>query len=271
MYTPNHHLLHFMFLSFCFIYVFNCFYILLAGTSGTKRNAKGDGPQEKRGNKPQVRNDKGKRKNRRRKGGRKPGRLAIYGSAINQLRRDVGFVMSRINTETKYIDTTALSTFTGAWTLVLLNGMTTGTSSVTRNGQSIKASGLEAKFFITMNSAATAIQSYRLVVFLDKQPNAAAPTATDVYPASSVSPRTVGYLDRFSVLWEKWAILDLEFPTGEIEQFSKGLSFHVEFNTGVVGDITDITKNSVYFMFYSDAGANFPSVRYYFRFTFVDN
>jgi len=179
--------------------------------------------------------------------------------------------MSRINTETKYVDTQALLAMTGSWQLVLLNGLALGVSSLTRNGQSIKSSGIEARFFVTYNPAATAVSSYRMVVFCDKQPNAAAPTATDVYLASSVAPRTVGYMDRFTILWEKWALLDLEFPTGELEQFSKTIQFHVEFNTGGAGDITDITKNSIYFMVYSDAGTNFPSVRYWIRYTFVDN
>ncbi len=227
---------------------------------------------ERKGLKSQVHNDRKKRKARTKPRGRKkPGRMAIYGNAYNQLRSDVGYLMSMINTETKYVDSTNIQTMSGAWQQTLLNGLVQGTTSTTRLGQSLKATGIEFKCFVTMNAAATAISSYRVMIFMDKQPNATAPTTTDVYPAAAVSYRTVAYLDRFSIIWEKWAILDVEFPTGEIESFSKTLNFHEEFNTSNAGTIADITKNSLYIAFYSDAGSNFPSINWSVRYVFVDN
>ncbi len=255
-----------------FIISFIFILFLIPGVAGTSRNSVGDGPMERRGNKSQVHNDVNKRKRRRKPGGkRKPGRMKIYGSAYNQLRSDVGYIMSLLNTETKYIDSAFSVNFSGSWQIQLLNGISLGTSSTTRTGQSVKASGLEAKFFVTLNPLSTSIQSYRIVILQDKQPNATAVTPTDVYLASPVSPRTVAYLDRFTILWEKWAIIEPDWPTGEIEQFSRSLNFHVEFNTGNAGTIADITKNSVYMMWYSDAGANFGTLVYYTRFVFIDN
>ncbi len=257
---------------FLIIYIISFSFSFLPGLAGTLRNAKGDGPMERRGNKSQVHNDVNKRNKRKKPRGKKqPGRMKIYGSAYNQLRSDVGYIMSLLNTETKYVDSAFSVSFTGSWQIQLLNGISLGTSSTTRTGQSVKAVGLEGKFFVTLNPLSTAIQSYRIVILQDKQTNATAVTPTDVYLASPVSPRTVAYLDRFTILWEKWAIIEPDWPTGEIEQFSRSLNFHVDFNTGNAGTVADITKNSVYMMWYSDAGANFGTLVYYTRFVFVDN
>jgi len=71
----------FYFLCLCLM-ILNIIVTILPGLPGTSRNAKGDGPMERRGNRPQIKNDRGNRNRRRRKGGKKPGRLAIYGSAL---------------------------------------------------------------------------------------------------------------------------------------------------------------------------------------------
>ncbi len=204
-------------------------------------------------------------------GGRERGRIEIYGSAINQLRKDVSYVMSMLNVEDKYIDTGATTTLSGAWQLFLLNGCQLGTTATTRNGQSIKLHSLEFRAFLTMNGASTAVQSSRIVLFADKQSNAAAPTATDIYPAAVAGQRVVSYLDRFTIIRDEWFVLDPNAPSGELLVLSLPMNFHVSFNTGNVGDVTDITRNSIYMMVLSDAGANFPTLVWTNRLGFVDN
>jgi hypothetical protein len=176
-----------------------------------------------------------------------------------------------VNVEEKYIDVTQTITLSAAWQLQLLNGVTLGNTSITRNGQSIKLSGWEFKLFLTINAANTAPQSARIVVFIDKQSNAAAPTATDVYPATSSSFRTVGSIQRFTILYEKWLVLTPSNVSGLIDSLSRELTNHVEYNTGNAGTIADIVSNSIYVMAYSDAGANFPALVTSSRITFIDN
>ncbi len=203
---------------------------------------------------------------------RKQGRLQIYGSAYSQLKSDIARIMRIINVEDKYIDVSASGTaLTGSWQLVLLNGITTGTSSVTRNGQSIKMLRMEFRYNLAINILSTNPQTARVVVFKDRQSNASAPTATDVFPASSVSSRVVGYLDRFQILYDETITLS---PNGQEIQVAStilGLNVHEKFNAGTAGTIADITENSLYLMFYSDNGSNFPSITYYSRIYFVDN
>ncbi len=224
--------------------------------------------------KSRIRSDaqkKGKRSRNRGGSSMKRGRVQVYGAAYNQLKKDVGFVLSMLNVEDKYIDAGATTTMSASWQLFLLNGLQLGTTSTTRVGQSIKLNSVQFKAFITINALATLVQSCRVVMFVDKQANAAAPTATDVYPATVASNRVVSYLDRFTILFDEWVILDPNTPSGEILIKSSSLSHHVSFNTGNAGDITDITRNSFYIMFLSDAGSNFPAIVWTNRIGFVDN
>ncbi len=225
--------------------------------------------------KSRIRSDAQKKRSRRsnaKVGGRAPrGRVEIYGGAISQLRKDVGYVMSLLNVEDKYIDSGATTTLSAAWQLFLLNGCQLGTSSTTRIGQSVKLNSLCLKGFLTINAASTNVQSSRVVIFVDKQSNAAAPTATDIYPATVASQRVVSYLDRFTVLMDDWIILDPNAPSGELVIRSLPLGLHVSYNTSSAGDITDITKCSLYMMLLSDAGSNFPTFVWTNRVGFVDN
>lgn len=220
-----------------------------------------------RGKPSQVNNGK----NRRKPNKRKNNRWNNYANAGRQLVADVAALRSLINVEEKYIDTIQTITLSGAWQLQLLNGVTTGTSSVTRTGQSIKLTGWEFKTFLTINVTNTSPQSVRIIVFLDKQANATAPTATDVYPAFATSFRVVGSIERFQILYERWEVLTPSNVSGLIDSLSRKMSLHVYFNTGTAGTIADIVSNSIYVMAFSDAGANYPTLITNSRITFVDN
>jgi len=222
-----------------------------------------------RGKVSQINNGKGRR--------RKPKRSKVisrwnnYSNAGRQLVADVAALRSLINVEEKYIDVLQTLTTSGAWQILLLNGVTTGNTSVTRNGQSIKLTGWEFRLFLTINVVNTSPQSVRVVVFLDKQTNATAPTATDVYPAFATSFRVVGFLTRFHILYERWLVLTPSNVSGLIDSVSREMNQHIYFNTGTAGTVADITSNSIYIMAFSDAGANFPTLITNSRLTFVDN
>jgi len=221
--------------------------------------------------KPSQVNDERRPGKRNRKGNKKPGRAQIYGAAYGQLRRDISWLMSMVNVETKYIDVGGTYTLSGAWQLTLLNGLNTGVTSTSRTGQSVKWTGWEFKNYCTINATLPLPTSYRVVVFLDKQPNSTAPTATDVYSNGALSLRVVGNLDRFKVFYEEWFTLDPYSVGAQIESISRKVDFHTMYNTGNVGTIADINTNSFYLMAYSDAGVNFPSFSFSSRLCFVDN
>jgi hypothetical protein len=209
----------------------------------------------------------GKRKNRR------GGRGQIYGSALTQLRKDVGYVMSMLNVEDKYIDISATTTASSAaWGFVILNTMVRGTSATTRIGQSIRWVGNELRWSLTMNATGQLPQFVRIVLFVDKQPNAANATMTDVYPLGILTPRDVGNLNRFTILYERVLAMNPDGNECFVGDSIRTLSqYHTMFNTGNAGDITDITKNALYLMWCSSVALNLPSFGYNNRFIFVDN
>jgi len=219
-----------------------------------------------------VQNDMGRAKRRRRRGRNKgKGRAQVYGQALGQLRKDVGMLFNFLNVEDKYIDISASAAAgTASWNFVILNTCNLGTTATTRNGQSIKWKGIELRWNCTM-STTTANQFFRLVLFVDTQPNAANATITDLYPLGVLTPRNVGYLQRFSIFYERTFALNPASDTCFIGECVKQIPMHTEFNTGNAGDITDITKNALYLAWYTSVAANPPTFAYNSRFVFIDN
>lgn len=228
-------------------------------------------PQFKKGAKNIINTERGARaRPRRRRGKNPPNRMKIYGNAYGQLKRDVGWLMSVINVEEKHEDSNANGTaLSAAWQLVLLNGIAPGTSSTTRVGQSVKITGIEARFTLKIGSAAS--NTVRVVIFWDKSPNATAPAGTDIYGTGVLTPRVVGNLPRFLILYECRFCLDTLGPGIQADDFQRNLNMHEYFNTGTAGTIADIQEGAIYLMFICDTSATFPTIDYYTRVGFVDN
>jgi hypothetical protein len=220
-----------------------------------------------------VNNDRkrggGGRKRRRRRGGNS--RLKVYSAAGNQIARDVRYLMSVVNVETKYIDISGSGAATNAWSFVILNTMVQGTTPNTRVGQSVKWVGVEFRFSAVMSALNQTPQLFRLLLFVDHQPNAANATITDVYPTGIITPRTVGYLERFSILFERSFCLNPEGNESCLMDHISKYSYHTEFNLLNNGNIGDITKNAYYYAYLTDAAANGATFSYNSRFVFVDN
>lgn len=232
----------------------------------------------KGGNRTLVSDDKKKSgrkpsgKARGRGGGKRKSRMAIYGAAGNQLTRDVKWLLSVVNVEDKYLDISSSTVTAGTWTYVLLNPLSQGVTPNTRIGQSVKCVGLEVRCTVFCNSASTAFQTVRFMVFKDKQANGALPGATDVYGSGVLTPRTVGYISRFTILFERTMCFSPTSSDGiNSFDFITRQDWHQEFNTGNSGTITDITENSCYVGYITDQGALFPNVSFTSRYVYVDN
>lgn len=233
----------------------------------------------RKGGRSLVANDRsGKRKRKRkprvRRGGarRTPNRMQVYGGALNQLRKDIAQMYQFINTETKYVDISASAAVTaGAWNFVILNTMVQGTTASTRLGQSIRSHGLELRCSVLINAASLVPQGFRVVVFIDKQPNQANAVLTTIYPTGLLTPRTVSYVDRYSILFERTFTFSPNDNGMMLFDYIAKQTWHTEYETSNVGTVADITKNALYLMWYSDQGANTPTFAYNSRYLFFDN
>lgn len=194
-----------------------------------------------------------------------------YGQIGRKIWRDVKWLKSVVNVEKKYIDTTATTTSPAAGAFVLLNGCTTGTSAITRDGQSIKMVSIYENYFWSINAAA-ATTYVRTVIVLDRQANGAAPSFTDIFVNSGVlSAANIGNSKRFKIVHDTRKTLSLNGnEMVRHKKFTK-CSIHTEYNTGSAGTIADIQTNSLYLFHMSDQGANVPGFSYFVRVRFIDN
>ncbi len=226
--------------------------------------------------------------NRRRRGGRKASsslgraldrRSNVYGGALMQMRRDLGWLMSVVNVEDKYIDTlfNANVMSNGIGNQSLLNGCTTGNSAVTRNGQSTKAVRCELDFIC--NVGATTPVMCRVMLIRDRAANAAtigiasimqaAVDGANNYTTSQYNVATIGA--RVVILLDMVFQLDtVQFTARRIRR-TIPLNFHTRYNTGTGGGIADISENSLYLLCFSSAGATQPTFTGSVRFLFTDN
>jgi hypothetical protein len=242
--------------------VITCFVIVNVAqfmfNAGERRNSKGDGPRA-------IAAGFKKRGRRRKKGTREPS----YGQIYTKVARDVSWLMSVVNVEDKYIDinTAVTSTTTGAF--VLLNGMGLGDTAITRNGQSIK--GIKLSVNGSLTQAVTSNQYERIMVFYDKQCNAAAPIQTDLLTGGLFTFRNISQLPRFHMLMDEMFSVSSASPTVILIDRSWNLNQHTIYNTGVAGTVADITNNSLYFFHISNDAANGPTLVFNTRFLFTDN
>jgi hypothetical protein len=185
---------------------------------------------------------------------------------------DVARIKAILNVEDKYLDTTASITPSNTAIFVLLNGMSTGTSAITRNGQSIKSVALSGSCLWSINSAATTT-FIRALIVCDRQTNGSAFAATDLLSnsASVLSQFNVSYEERFTILFDRVFTVSTGGPMSGICDVVCDCKTHTYYNTGTAGTIADIASNSLFLMVFSDQTTNTPSFAYSLRYLFVDN
>lgn len=211
--------------------------------------------------------------NARRPRRNKPGRYQVYSAAGRQALRDVNALRRFINTEihnTDAVGNGVASTSTASF--VLLNGLTTGDGNSNRTGQSVKGDGIDLKFTVTGNAAATPLFQ-RVLVVRDKQPNSAIFAIGDLLNATTVtSTYTIGNQMRFDVLYdESFSLVPASDSYAILRNTRINANFHTEYNTNNAGTVADIVTNSIYLIHFSDQAVNNSSFSYYSRYWFIDN
>lgn len=202
-----------------------------------------------------------------------------YKNGFSQLYRDVMFLKSMINVESKYIDTLFSSNTmaNGIGNQSLLNGCTTGVTSVTRTGQSIKSKMLRIDIIIAVG--ATTPVNCRVCIIQDKAANGSTIGIGSIFQAAvdgasdyTTSQRNVATLNARVVFhMDDVFELDTVQNTRKIIRTSIPLKFHTHYNTGTAGTVADISENSLYLLAMSSAGATQPTFKGSIRYEFIDN
>ncbi len=225
--------------------------------------------------------------NRRKRTGRKGSsygraidrRVGVYGGAYAQMKRDIGWLLSVVNVEEKYIDTLFNgNTMTNAiGSQSLLNGVTTGNTSTTRNGQSTKCTKIIID--IIAQVGVTTPVNCRFLLIKDSAANGATIGVNSIFQAAvdGASDYTTSQRNVATVGVRVQFMLDTFFQLDTVQNTSKRIkqvincNFHTRYNTGNAGTVADISENSVYWCGMSSAAATQPTFKGSIRFLFTDN
>lgn len=165
----------------------------------------------------------------------------------------------------------------GAATFTLLNGLALGTSAFQRIGNKIAMKSLYWSLAFGQNALdadpatdTNVVNSpVRMMIVYDKQPNGSLPVVGDLLSAFSGianttaraidinSPNNLNNKDRFVVIADKRFVLSSNGNSSRFIKKYKKLNTSVAYKSGAtVGDITDITSGSLYFVAFRDAEMN---------------
>lgn len=175
--------------------------------------------------------------------------------------------------EFKVIDSVGSTAVSTTGTLTLLNGLAEGDSATTRDGRQVLFKSIQMYVRGTLNGSATNT-TIRSIIFLDRQPNEAAPTmaallATTV--AGGVDAfRNLDNRKRFVILHDSRMVVSTDFPEKVHEHYKK-MKLVTQYDSGNAGTIADITSNSLYMLQVSDEATNTPTQIFNVRLRFIDN
>lgn len=178
--------------------------------------------------------------------------------------------LSLINVEFKKVDATGnVNVTSGSGQLILLNGLTKGDDYDNRDGRRIRMKSVELSLISLINASATDTVVKWFIV-LDKQPNVSAPVLGDIFDSGLHAIRNLDNRSRFLILKKGVHNLNSNYPEKSTKCYRR-LDIRTTYDASNVGDITDITTNSLYLVLASDEATNTPNVKYYSRIRFIDN
>lgn len=166
--------------------------------------------------------------------------------------------------------------------LLLLNGLTPGTGATERVGMKVTIKSIEIRFQLQSTPTTGVSQFGRFILVLDRQPNGIAPGAvTDILSSQSTgSPRNLANRKRFKIMLDKVVPIGSTIAGVSSTPDLRFLKYYLkprksivtEYNTGVTGNIADISTNSLYFVYFGTelSGATDILIRGTIRIRYVD-
>ncbi|MBV6343574.1 hypothetical protein [Candidatus Magnetobacterium casense] len=160
----------------------------------------------------------------------------------------------------------------------LLNGLSLGNTATTRIGVKIAIKSIEMRLLSYATAGTGTDQCHRIMAFIDRQPNAAAPTLGDQLASNSyMAMRTLTQRKRFKILWDRQYIINATAEPGTLRHFHMYMKFKrplvVEYNAANNGTVADIVSNSLYFYKIASnaAGATAGALLGYARIRYTDS
>jgi len=151
--------------------------------------------------------------------------------------------------EFKVVDSVGSTAVSTTGTLTLLNGLAEGDSATTRDGRQVLFKSIQMYVRGTLNASATNT-TIRSIIFLDRQPNEAAPTMQHCWQQPSQAVLTlfaISTTGKGSSYCTTAVWLSTDFPERVHEHYKK-MKLVTQYDSGNAGTIADITSNSLYML-----------------------
>lgn len=209
--------------------------------------------------------------NNKKKGGYNK-RFKTYSKCGSQLYKDVKMLKNLINVEFKVKDESFNVATDASGAFQLINGLTQGDDNSNRDGRQVRFKSIQMRGRVSRNASATQTRDrVKLVCFIDKQPNTAAPTWLSLYTGTDVTAfRNLDWKRRYVILWEKIVNIDEDDPSKDWKMYRK-IDMKTVFDNSSSGLVSDITTNAIYIGYISEFGVNGPGMDIDTRVRFIDN
>lgn len=153
--------------------------------------------------------------------------------------------------EWKYLDTAIAMNMNTTGAQLLVNGLAPGSGASERIGMKVTVRSIQLRLAQYVTAGTGSDQFQRVLLFVDRQANGAAPTLGSQLSANSIlGLRSLVNRKRFKILWDKTCHLNATAEPGSMVFRTAYLKFRspvvMEFNAGVAGTIADIVSNSIY-------------------------
>jgi hypothetical protein len=183
------------------------------------------------------------------------------------------WAVSMLNVEKKVKNFSFSDSVSTSGRVHILNGCAQGDGIDTRDGNSLKAKSVAITGDIRWSGASTNAMLRMVLLYDNQQVGDTAPSLADIFGSATPSqyaqlnPETLG---RFSILADKRFVMTNINQQGasRIFKITKKLNRHSRYNGA---NSTDIQKNGLYLISWSNEATNTPTLNYESFFRFVDN
>lgn len=182
--------------------------------------------------------------------------------------------------ERKYYDSAVVATtLAAAGTFVLpglLNPMVPGSGANNRIGRKVVMKSLYIRWTANLQPTSTGGSPIRMIIFYDKQANAAQANATDLLVQNLFqSPNNLDNRDRFVVIADQTSdTVSVGNNYSIAGQCYKKINLETIYNAGSAGTIGDIQSGALYVTFAQtngNVGTAQPQITWYARLRYEDN
>jgi len=182
---------------------------------------------------------------------------------LNEIRRF-------INIETKFSDVILNITFSNSGALTVLSETAQGLTSTTRVGDSIRLQSFEFRGTAKAVSS-SAPDTIRFIILRDLDGYGTAPGVTDVLEAANAwSPYKFNKLQRFQILFDELATVDLVTKESVLVVYKSAINSHIKY-LGTTAAAASDGKGTIYLLTISNNASNQPVFTGVSRMTYTDD